>query len=224
MATTETASASTSSQVDYYALTLQPLQTITLNVTGIVISCTEASGPFNCNIGHGVFPLRSGLKITCTTAFKSVVLNNPTLAVVSVSLYVGAVDVSFVDNQLRNCPTYTRGGAGAFAGGVLVPAVISAGATTAGGLINLPASGTIQLPGSDNGNPRAQLVITNPNANLSLNLVDSGAVDAEGTPMLFATILPGSMFTIASNGYFTLVNPNAGGASVIIGETFYQSL
>jgi hypothetical protein len=198
-----------SSPIEVFTISLKAFEVRQISTTGYYVACTAASAPFVINRnGTGDFPMRSGFGVPSKSQFTRLTLKNNTNAVISLTLYVCADGVSFFDNMLRNSPTYPRGGGDPVA-------------NPGGGIVALDAAGGAKdkmfLSGSDNGNSRCQILITNMSANQNLYVTDTDG-------KIFAPVFGGMPWTFMTSGGLYVVNPNAGAVQCIIGETFYANL
>ena len=156
--------------------------------------CQSATTPLQVQFDAGaVTTFKSGQQLQ--GPFNHITFFNSGSIPVIVSFYVADAPLSYVsDNQTKVGSSYSLGR----------------------GLISLGAGAANDYPGTYNGTQRKQIVVHNLDANLSIQILDSGG-------NIFDVLTAGQDWTFESDADFQVKNPNGSAVNVAIGETFYQS-
>jgi len=126
---------------------------------------------------------------------------NDSGAVVNVSFYTG-------DQPFQNTAAVST------VGSITVSQKEPASYLKASGTLTLGAGANTSYPGTDSGKQRKQVVVTNLHASLILKVRTS-------TPTVFATVFPGSAWTVETNATINVYNPGGSAVDYEVGEIYY---
>jgi hypothetical protein len=171
--------------------------TVVANITGSTFSCKSATGVFYLSYDDSEeFPMETGLgfKLAAGDGFSRLALRNPGTVDNTVTFYAGHGDINLLIVEQR-LPS-TR----------LVPYT---------GAINNGAYK--ECVGTNLGNRRKQIVVTNLDAASDLELRD-----AAGTT-IFDKVFPRSKWTVETDATIRVYNTSGAAVTVAIGEFFYNS-
>ena len=174
---------------------------VKVDVSGSFIFITYATAPFRMRFDtEAAFPLETRGKIHHRNVdgtaknFASVTFFNDGEDDISISYYVGGSEVDFSDGApMREAPSYSKGS----------------------GLLTLEPDATFDIPGTNNGDQRKQLIVTNLDAASPIVVLD-------GDGSVFGAVFAQRPWTVPTDAIFTLKNNTLAAINYIIGQTFYK--
>jgi hypothetical protein len=184
----------------YKSLNLPAYAVVPMAVSGSVFVCKSSTAIFYLSLDGGEeFPIEQGWSINLQgdEGFRNLIFHNRSGAAIAIEFYAGSSVMYYASQDTvfysLDPATYAKAGA-----------------------VNIDAGATIEYAGTDGagGNVRRQIVITNLDVNLDLQVLDK-----DGT--LCATVFPRSAWTIETSGKVSVKNNNGAAMSINIAETFY---
>ena len=174
---------------------------VKVDVSGNFIFITYATAPFRMRFDtEANFPLDTRGKVFhrnpdgSPKLFSSVTFFNDSADDISISYYVGGSEVDFSDGApMREASSYSLGG----------------------GVETLEPDATRDIPGTNGGDQRKQLVITNLDAASPIVVLD-------GEGNVFGAVFAQRPWTVPTDADFTLKNNTLAAINFIVGQLFYK--
>jgi len=189
--------------LSFKAITIPTGKTVQQNITGQLFFCTECNARFEMAINDGErIPMELGLGFRFDDPFNKLTFYNDTAADITVEYYVGANDI--LDSRLNTLLERQI-----LVGQRIPPTRIVAGDVT------IAASATLTYIGTNAGDQRKQIVITNRDDTYDLTVQDSGA-------SAIATVFARTAWTIETNATIKLYNANASALAINVCEIYYD--
>jgi len=181
----------------YKTVTLLPYDTQPMGITGSVLVFDTSTASFLLSMDGGeYFQIRAGWSINLGDGtFSRLIFQNPTGAAITIGFYVGNAAMAYASQAtiltVKDPATYVKAGA-----------------------VQINAGATLQYNGTDGANVRKQIVVTNLDAALDLDVLDQA-----GNPcgLVFAR----SAWTIGTSGLVQLKNNQAAPLAIRVAEIFY---
>ena len=181
--------------LSYKSVTLVPLGTKRVSVTGTIFVCKYSSAKFQMNLdGHEDFDMEGGWSITQSPdePFTGVTIKNLSSTLpLTVNFYVGTSQMQFTpDRQVQAFPSYAIGSS----------------------MVNI-GSLAQSFGGPNNGNPQKQIWVSNLSTNIDIIIADEN-----GTEM--GIVWPRSTWSIEYSGRIIL-SSSGDAVEAYVGSTFY---